>query len=61
MPEAKSDASILTKAAQAQADPLLQVRALSVCTAGARPYDILCPVDLTLASCDVLGLGGESG
>ena len=61
MPEPTPHASSLTTAAQGQADPLLQVQALSVRTAGARPYDILCPADLTLRSGDVLGLVGESG
>ena len=61
MPEPTPHASSLTATAPAQAVPLLQVRALSVRTTGARPYDILCPADLTLQSGDVLGLVGESG
>ena len=61
MPEPTPLASSLTATAPAQAGPLLQVRALSVRTTGARPYDILCPADLTLQSGDVLGLVGESG
>jgi peptide/nickel transport system ATP-binding protein len=61
MPEPTPHASSLTATAPAQAGPLLQVRALSVRTTGARPYDILCPADLTLQSGDVLGLVGESG
>jgi peptide/nickel transport system ATP-binding protein len=61
MPEPTPHASSLTATAPAQGGPLLRVRALSVRTTGARPYDILCPADLTLQSGDVLGLVGESG
>ena len=61
MPEPTPHASSLTATVPAQAVPLLRVRALSVRTTGARPYDILCPGDLTVQSGDVLGLVGESG
>ena len=41
--------------------PLLRVESLSVRVLGSRPYDILCPTDLTLDNGEVLGLVGESG
>ena len=41
--------------------PVLTVESLSVSVPGERPYDILCPTDLTVGSGDVLGLVGESG
>jgi peptide/nickel transport system ATP-binding protein len=61
MPEPTPSVPGLAAAPAAQAGPLLQVQGLSVRTAGDRPYDILCPADLTLGSGDVLGLVGESG
>jgi peptide/nickel transport system ATP-binding protein len=73
MPETTTNAAGLAPAVPGQAStqvtvmpavdrgPLLQVESLSVRALGHRPYDILCPTDLTLRKGEVLGLVGESG
>jgi peptide/nickel transport system ATP-binding protein len=64
MPETTPDVTVPAQVPPtlvAAHSPVLTVESLSVSVPGERPYDILCPTDLTVDNGDVLGLVGESG